>query len=142
MLFDRNDDTVERGELVGRAQCGALGAGAVIAADVDDQRVVELSHVLDGLDDATDLVVRVGQEACVHFGLAGEHLLGRASSVSHSGTLSGHGVSLALAGTHPRRFWFSKIRVTLFVVAVVELALELLDPFLGRMMRRVRGART
>ena len=38
----------------------ALGAGAVVAVDVDDQRVVELAHVLDRLDHAADLVVGVG----------------------------------------------------------------------------------
>ena len=41
---------------------GALGARAVVAGDVDDERVVEFAHVLHGLDDAADLVVGVGRE--------------------------------------------------------------------------------
>jgi hypothetical protein len=43
-------DTVEVGDLIGRAELAALGAGAIVAVDVDDQRVVELAHVVDGLD--------------------------------------------------------------------------------------------
>ena len=53
----------------------AFGARAVVAADVDDQRVVELAHVLDGLDDAADLVVGVGEVGGVDVGLPDEHLL-------------------------------------------------------------------
>ena len=53
----------------------AFGARAVVAADVDDQRVVELAQVLDGLDHAADLVVGVGHVGGEHLGLAGEQLL-------------------------------------------------------------------
>ena len=53
----------------------AFGAGAVVAADVDDQRVVELAHVLDGLNHAADLVIGVGDVGGEHFGLAGIELL-------------------------------------------------------------------
>ena len=55
-------DAVEERDFVGRAHRAALGAGAVVAVDVDDERVVELAHVLDGLNDAPDLVVVVGRE--------------------------------------------------------------------------------
>ena len=44
-------------------------------ADVDDERVVELAHVLDGLDHPADLVVGVGQVRGVDLGLADEQLL-------------------------------------------------------------------
>src|SRR6266571_2298564 len=40
LLLERHDDAVERGELVRRTERGALGARAVVTADVDDQRVV------------------------------------------------------------------------------------------------------
>ena len=53
----------------------AFGAGAVVAADVDDQRVVELAHVLDRLDHAADLVVGIGDVGGEDLGLAGEQLL-------------------------------------------------------------------
>ena len=60
-------NAVVGGHLVERALQGAFGAGAVVAADVDDQRVVELAHVLDRLDDAADLMVGIG-------GVGGEDL--------------------------------------------------------------------
>ena len=53
----------------------ALGARAVVAVDVDDQRVVELAHVLDRLDHAADLVVGVGDVGGEDVDLADEHLL-------------------------------------------------------------------
>ena len=58
-----------------RAGQRAFGARAVVADDVDDQRVVELAHVLDLLDDAADLVIGIGRVTGEHFGLAGEQLL-------------------------------------------------------------------
>ena len=76
LLGDREvQDAVVGRVLVGRAEQRAFGAGAVVADDVDDQRVVELAHVLDLLDDAADLVVGIGRVAGEHLGLAGEELL-------------------------------------------------------------------
>jgi hypothetical protein len=49
--------------------------GAVVAADVDDERVVELAHVLDRLDDAADLVIGVGEVGGEDVGLLDEQLL-------------------------------------------------------------------
>ena len=73
-------DAVEQRDFVGRAQRATLGAGAVVAVDVDDERVVELAHVLDGLDDAPNLVVIVGRISGEDFHLTDEELflLGRA----------------------------------------------------------------
>ena len=68
-------DAVEERDLVGRAQRAALGAGAVVAVDVDDQRVVELAQVLEGLDHAADLVVVVGGIGGEDLDLADEELL-------------------------------------------------------------------
>ena len=49
-----------------------FSARAVVASDVDDQRVVELAEVLDLLDHTADLVVGVGGVGCEHLGLASE----------------------------------------------------------------------
>ena len=68
-------NAIEGGELVRRAVEHAFGARAVVAADVDDQRVVELAHVFDRLDDAADLVVGVGEVGAVDVGLLDEELL-------------------------------------------------------------------
>ena len=68
-------DAVEERDLVRRADRPALGARAVVAVDVDDQRVVELAQVLEGLDHAADLVVAVGGVGGEDFDLADEELL-------------------------------------------------------------------
>ena len=73
--FRQSQDAVVGGHLVERSLERAFGAGAVVAADVDDQRVVEFAHVLDRLDDAADLMVRVG-------GIAGESSPPRGRRVS------------------------------------------------------------
>jgi len=48
---------------------------AVVAADVDDQGVVELAHVVHRLDDAADLMVGVGDVGGEDLRLAREELL-------------------------------------------------------------------
>jgi hypothetical protein len=60
LFLDRHlADAVEERDFVGCAERPAFGAGAIVAVEVDDQRVVKPAHVLDGLDNATDLVVAV-----------------------------------------------------------------------------------
>ena len=68
-------EAVEEGHFVGRAQRAAFGTRAVVAVDVDDQRVVELAHVLDRLDDAADRIVGIGDIGGEDLGLADEELL-------------------------------------------------------------------
>ena len=70
----RDHHTIEHGDLVGRAHERALGGGSVVAADVDDERVLEPPHVLDRLDDPANLVVGVHEVGGVHVHLAEEHL--------------------------------------------------------------------
>ena len=57
-----------------RAERGAFGAGAVVAADVDDQRVVELAHVFHRLDHAANLMVGIGHIGGEDIRLAGKEL--------------------------------------------------------------------
>ena len=54
---------------------GALGAGAVVADDVVDQRVVEHAEVLERVDEPPDVVVGVLEEAGVDLHLPGQHRL-------------------------------------------------------------------
>ena len=68
-------DAVEVRHLVEHADHAAFGAGAVVADDVDDQRVVELADVFDRLHHAADLVVGVLGEAGEHLHLPREQLL-------------------------------------------------------------------
>ena len=103
-------DAVVSGHLVERASSRAFGAGAVVAANVDDQRVIEFAHVLDRLNDPADLVVGIGSIAGEVFRLARVELLLLGESVSHfSGNSSGQGVSCVFGGITPSLFWLAKI---------------------------------
>ncbi len=53
---------VEEGHLVQQPVEAAFGARAVVAHDVDHERVVELADLVDRVDDAADFVVGVGGE--------------------------------------------------------------------------------
>ena len=100
LLGDREvQDAVVGGVLVGRAGQRALGAGAVVAIDVDDQRVVEFAHVLDLLNDAADLVVGIGRVARDTLRPVGRRASsGRATASPTSASSSGQGVSLRICG--------------------------------------------
>ena len=74
-LGHRLGDAVEVGHLVEHPDHAAFGAGAVVADLIDDQRVVELAHVLDRLHHPADLVVGVGGKRGEHFHLAREQPL-------------------------------------------------------------------
>src|SRR5262245_38188788 len=68
-------DTVERHHLVRGAGHSSFSARTVIAADVDDERVVELAHILDRLDHPTNLMIGVGEVGGVYLRLANKQLL-------------------------------------------------------------------
>ena len=121
LVVDRDFDAVEHGDLVGRADRRAFGAGAVVAADVDDERVVELAHVLDGLDHAADLVVGVGQVGGVNFDLADEQLLlvGR-ELVPFLQQVVRPGGQLRVLRDHAELLLVGEDRVAQFVPALVE----------------------
>src|SRR5262249_59794814 len=52
------DDAVRvDGEFIGRALHRAFAAAAVVAHDVDDQGIVELTQVADRIDDSADLLL-------------------------------------------------------------------------------------
>ena len=138
---DRLHDAVEVGVLVVHAAHAALGAGAVVAEDVDDQRVVELTGLPDGVDEPADLGVGVLAEGRVDLHLAGEELLlvgrERAPVLDRLGLrrelrAGRHHAELDLAG---------ESLLAQLVPALVELALVLGDPLLRHVMRRVRRAR-
>jgi len=66
---------VEVGVLVEEPDHASLGARPVVADEVEDQRVVELTGRLDRPDQPADLGVGVLAEPREHFHLAGEELL-------------------------------------------------------------------
>ena len=59
LLLGRQRDPVLHRQLVERAGERALHARPVVAEDVDDQRVVELAHLLDRVEQAADVPVGV-----------------------------------------------------------------------------------
>ena len=66
---------VQHRHLVEGAVQGAFGRGAVVADDVVDQGVLEHAQVVEGVDEAPNLVVGLLEEAGVELHLAGQHRL-------------------------------------------------------------------
>ena len=133
-------DAVLHRQLVEGAGDGALHAGAVVAPDPDDERVVELAQLLDGVDDPTDVVVGVLGEARVDLHLAGveglelvRHVVpGREGFVARG--------ELSVRGDHPERLLAGEGLLAKRVPALVELALVLGRPGLRDVVRRVAAA--
>ena len=75
LVRDRHLHAIEGGELVGRAIEHAFRARTIVAADIDDQGVVEFAEIFDRLDDAADLMVGVGHISAIDIRLLGEELL-------------------------------------------------------------------
>ena len=75
LVLHRHGHAVEERELVRRAIDRPFRARSVVAADVDDQRVIELAHVLDRLNDAADFVVGVSEVGREDVGLLDEEFL-------------------------------------------------------------------
>ena len=109
LFFNRDIDGLNRGQVERRADGRAFGAGAVIAADVDDERVIELSQVFHLLDDTTDFVVGIGHIRGEDIRLADEQFLFIGIKRIPFGRLSGQGVSWVFAGITPSFFWLAKI---------------------------------
>ena len=131
---------VERGHLVEAAVERALGRGAVVADDVVDQRVVEDAEVVDRVDDPADLVVGLLEEAGVDLHLSGQHRLEVVRHVVPAGISSCRLVSSASFGTTPSFFCWLERLLPQRIPAVVELALVLVRPLLGHVVRGVGGA--
>jgi hypothetical protein len=74
-VAERFRDAVEVAQLVQGAVHAALGRGAVVAGDVDDQRVLEIAGLLDGLDEAAGLVIAVLERSAEDRHPAGADLL-------------------------------------------------------------------
>ena len=130
----RERDAVLHRELVERAGDRPLHAGPVVAPHPDDQGVVELAQLIDRVDDATDVVVRVLRVPGVHLHLAGVEGLqlvghvvpGRERLVARGQLRVGrHDTELLLAGEG----LFAQP-----VPSLVELALVLVGPVLRDVM--------
>ncbi len=134
-------DSVEEGHLVEQAIKSAFGAGTVVPLDVDDQRIVQLAEIFNRVEDAAHLVVGIGQRRGVDLHHAGKDLplvsSQRVPCRNRFGTRGQLGVGRN--DSHlplPRECLFPHL-----VPALIELALELRDPFLGRVVGRMGRSR-
>src|SRR6185295_19462385 len=75
VVLPRLRDAVEKGVLVGRAFEAALGRRAIVADDVDDQRVVRVRKLCHSIEHASDLMINMGTVAGEDFHHAGVEAL-------------------------------------------------------------------
>ena len=121
-------DAVLHRQLVERAGDRALHAGAVVAPDPQDERVVELAQLLDRVDHATDVVVGVLREAGVDLHLAGVERL----QVVGEAVPGGEGLvarrQLGVRRDHPELLLPGEGLLPQLVPSLVELPLVLVGP--------------
>ena len=131
---------VEVAHLVVATVDRTLGGGAVIADDVVDERVVEEVQLLQHLNDAPDVVVGVFHVTRIDLHLSGQHgpECFRRRVPSRDFFIAGG--ELAVGWNDAELFLSGKGFLAQLVVALVELALVFISPFLGHVMRRVGGA--
>ena len=151
VVLDRVRPGVEELVLVDRPVRRALPRGAVVGG-VEDQRVVELAGLLEVVDDPPDLVVGVLGEAGVDLGhpreqrllLVGQRVPRAASRRPGLNVPLGHRIDrrqLGALGQDPALDHPRQDPLAIGLVAVVELALVLVDELLRRVVRGVVGAR-
>ena len=116
--------------------------GPLSPVDVDDEGVVELTQVLDRLDDAADLMVRIGEVGGVDVHLLDEQPLLHRTERVPLGQFLRPGRELGVRRHDAQSLLVGEDRLAQLVPAPVEElhVADLLDPLRRRMMRRVRTA--
>ena len=140
LLLGVQHDAVEEGRLVEGTGSGALHAGAVVAPDVDDQRVIQLIHFLDGVEQPAHVPVSILRETSKYFHLAGvQFLLGVAERVPCRVWVRPRR-QLGIRRDDAEFLLALKCPLAVLIPAIVKLALVFIGPRLGDMMRRMGGA--
>ena len=112
-----------------------------VAPDVDDQGVVEVSHVVDRVDEATDVPVGVLLVAGIDLRLPDVQLLRVVvERVPRLGNASGRAVSSASAGMMPSCFWRWNVRSRSLSQPSSNCPPGLVGPLGGDVVRGVRTA--
>ena len=137
LLVGLEHDPVEERRLVERTRDGALHTGAVVTPDVDDERVVEVAHLVDRVEQATDVPVGVLGIAGEDLHLAGVQLLLRGAERVPGGEEVGALGQFGIGRNDAELLLSLERLLAIDVPAVVELALVLVGPFLVHVVRRV-----
>ncbi len=117
-----------------------LHGRTVVAPDVEDQRVVQLAHLIDRVEEPADVPVGVLREAREDLHLAGvELLLGVAQAVPR-GIRVGSRRELSLWWDDAQLLLALEGALTVLVPTVIELALVLVGPLFRDVVRGVRRA--
>ena len=132
---------VEEEGLVEAAVDPALGARPVVADDVVDERVLEHAKVVERVDEPSDVVVGVLEEAGVDLHLAGEDRLQLIGHVLPGGNLLVPRCQLRLRGHDSELLLPSQDLLAQRVPALVEAPLVLVRPRCRNVMRSVRRPR-
>ena len=140
-LLEVFGNSVEVGQFVEQPLRAALGTGAVVALDVDHQRVVQFAHFLDGVEDAPHLVIGVRERRGIDFHHVREDLLLVGIEAVPGRNALGAFRQFRVLRDDAQLFLSRQRFLAQLVPTLIELALELRDPLLGRVMRRVGRAR-
>jgi hypothetical protein len=132
-------NAVEVGVLIEHAIHAALRARAVVAGDVENECVLQLTHVLRSLDDASDVVVGVVDESGERLDLAGEKPLLISGQCGPILDGLGFGSEPGALGNDAQGDLPGERLLTDLVPALIELALPLGDPVLRHVVRGVGG---
>ena len=140
LLLGIEHDAVEERHLVKRAGDRALHARAVITPDVEDQRVLEIAHLLDRVQQPADVPVGVLLIAGIDLHLAGvQLLLGVAQRVPRGEQVRPLG-QLSVLRDDPELLLALERLLAVRVPALIERALVAVRPLLRHVVRRMRAA--
>ena len=148
LLLVGQRNPVDHRPLVERAGERALHAGAVVAPDVDHERVLELAHLLDRVDHAADVPVGVlASSPRTPPSGARRGACWFSSSESHAGIALGPRRQLRVGRDHAELLLAREGLLAQLVPALVELALVPVGPLAPHLMRargcsRSRSTRT
>ena len=140
LLLGIEHEAVEEGHLVERAGERPFHAGAVVTPDVEDEGIVQVTHLLDRVEQPAGVPVGVLGEAREDLHLAGvELLLGVVERVPGREQFRPLR-QLGVLRDDPELLLALERLLTVRIPALVELALVLVGPRLRHVVRRVAAA--
>ena len=138
-LVGFTDDAVEGHHLIVGALGAALGARSIVADDIEEERILQLTNGFKLRHQATDFMVGVLSESGESFHLALKKSLLFRAHILPRGDFRRPRRELGFGGNHAEPLLPLKGFLSQLFPAAGELAFILGDPLLRRMMRCVRG---